>query len=720
MRIAFPIAGRRGPRGDWTAARPGGADHSTLTLAHSLAETDVEPVIFVHGNGPTVDYVERLGLPVEVLDLEPVNKKLGLTDEMIAYVLGGADEARAAVARQRIDIVHTNDAALHRTWGLLKDSVGFRHVWHERGLFQHPDRIQPHLAAAEAVVTISRFVAARAPGPIIDRVQVVDNPVRVDKTYDRAAERAWLRTEFGLPEGSRVLTQVANGNARKRWPVFFEAASKAAKEAPDLRFLCLGYTIKRETNELMRQHFPGDLRERMVVANYRYDAHRIIAGTDVLVATAKDEPLGRTIIEAGLVGTPILAAASGGHDELLREIAPNCLVEKQTPQGFAEAFARLPDLISTYDTRLREPVREAFQNRFTPERHVDAIRAIYAEVLSGRTPFTRSPAVTPAARDSPTSILTTSEEPMTPKAAKRRRRDAVDEKIFGYYNTDMPTVAYCLSGLRRLSVDPEDKRARRMLLAHGPRFISRQQRFLYACASILPVDLFLDIGVNYGECLVALPLFSQTRVIGYEANPSLHSYIERTLSYNDDLRHVSLRNYAIGDVPDQTISFYVDASWTGKSSAVPQSGGSIHEINALTTTIDKQMEADDPTLLLVKLDIEGYEARAMRGAVKTNSRIANVIYMLEFDDAFLSRAGEDAAAFVEELGETFTLHALTSGGVTPIGSHDDIPVGDAKDGGRHTDLILTRFSDPALAEIFDTQIRAADPRALQSRLFAVG
>lgn len=702
MRIAFPVAGRRGPRGDWTGARPGGADHSTLTLAQALKTTGAEPVIFVHGDGPTVDYVEHLGLKAEVLDLLPVNKREKLTEAVAQEVRASAEGARVAVARHDVDIVHTNDASLHRTWGILKETVGFQHVWHERGLFQHPELSRQHLAAAEAVLTISQFVAARAPEAVADRVQVVDNPVHADTLYDREDAGKWLRSTFRLPADARVLTMVANGNPRKRWPLFFAAASAAAKADPSLYFICLGYTIKGEINDLMRKHFPGELRRRMVIAEYRYDAPRIIAGSDALVATAKNEPLGRTIVEAAILGTPILAAASGGHDELLRDVNPAYLVEAQTPGGFAEAFGRLPQLIASNDPAFAKRVSETFRARFAPERHVATIRGVYERMMGAGAAATSA----------------TSARPPEKPGATKRPNSPVDQKIRAHYNTDTPNVAYCLSGLRRLGVNPKDNRARKMLLAQGPRFISRQQRFLYACNALLPVDLFLDIGVNYGECLVALPLFSKTRVWGYEANPELQSCLARTLAYNDDLRHVDLRGLAVGDTPHQTISFYVDAAWTGKSSAVPQSGRSIREITAQTTTIDVEMADETPALLLIKLDIEGYEAHAIRGAAQTNRNVANVIYLMEFDDAFLERAGEDPAAFVGELTGLFTVQALTSDGIIPIGSYDDIPTGDAQGGGRHTDLILTRFTDGALKDRFETDICAVSPKDLQTRLFA--
>lgn len=221
MRVAFPINGRPGVRGDWTAARPGGADHSTLTLAVELARRGLRPAVIVHQNGPTVDYVEHLGLDALVLDFAPVDKRAALSDDDVADIARHAQAVAAMLSDSGIDIVHTNDAGLHRTWGILRTLVDFRHVWHERGLFQHPALSKEHLAKADAVLSISDFVRRRAPDAVIGRVRVIDNPVRVDGDFDPTADATWLRSEFELPDDCRIFTMIANGNKRKRWDLFF-------------------------------------------------------------------------------------------------------------------------------------------------------------------------------------------------------------------------------------------------------------------------------------------------------------------------------------------------------------------------------------------------------------------------------------------------------------------------------------------------------------------
>jgi FkbM family methyltransferase len=227
------------------------------------------------------------------------------------------------------------------------------------------------------------------------------------------------------------------------------------------------------------------------------------------------------------------------------------------------------------------------------------------------------------------------------------KESTTDEKILAHFNTDFPHFAYCMGGLRKLSVNPHDARARKMLLAKGPKCFTRNQALIHAFTKNLSIDLFLDIGTNYGETLVSSPLFSKVRRVGFEPNPTLIPYLEKTLRMNDDLEDIEIVNKAVSSVAGETIEFYVSRKWSGKSSAVSGVGaGKTDKIEVETTTIDEQISLTGPvTFLLIKLDVEGYEPAVIRGAQKTHQTVSNILYLMEFDARFIRKGGEDPRAF---------------------------------------------------------------------------
>src|SRR3569623_3622166 len=108
-----------------------------------------------------------------------------------------------------------------------------------------------------------------------------------------------------------------------------------------------------------------------------------------------------------------------------------------------------------------------------------------------------------------------------------------DEEIERNYHTANPHFSYICGGLRRIAVDSNDRRARDLLLRRTPRYFATVQVTVFACHMLLKPTTFIDVGVNYGECLFAKPLFDRTPTFGFEANPALLPYVEKSLLNND-------------------------------------------------------------------------------------------------------------------------------------------------------------------------------------------
>ena len=173
---------------------------------------------------------------------------------------------------------------------------------------------------------------------------------------------------------------IANGNKRKRWDMFFDAAAKSVKSNKRHYFISVGLTTRSEINDLKRKFISSDVVNNIIIAGYRYDALRIVSGTDALVSSAKNEPLGRTIVEAGMLGTPMIISSEGGHRELLQQLSPFCLVERANANKFKEKFEKIDDLSELY-VNVRAHVADSMSWRFSPERHAKSVANLYMSVL---------------------------------------------------------------------------------------------------------------------------------------------------------------------------------------------------------------------------------------------------------------------------------------------------------------------------------------------------
>lgn len=275
---------------------------------------------------------------------------------------------------------------------------------------------------------------------------------------------------------------------------------------------------------------------------------------------------------------------------------------------------------------------------------------------------------------------------------------STDEIIRQHYNTDAPNFAYICGGLRRIAVNPADKRAKMQLLRHGLRYFSKMQAITFIINHIAKPDVYFDVGVNYGECLFAHPLHSSSVIVGFEANPSLMPLIQRSRIYNDDLANVELVAKAVSDVPGQVIPFFVNKAWSGKSTGVAPSRAraDIQRIEVETTSLDAEFSnLRDWSTAVIKVDVEGFEPNVIRGGRDLfKERGKNIIIMLEFDSAFIAESGGDAEEFFDLLQDIFDVYLILRRSVWKIDSLDvvrDLSPGQSK---IHCDLMLVRTDDP--------------------------
>jgi FkbM family methyltransferase len=286
-----------------------------------------------------------------------------------------------------------------------------------------------------------------------------------------------------------------------------------------------------------------------------------------------------------------------------------------------------------------------------------------------------------------------------------RGRKVIKQTIRDSYNVSAPHFAFICGGMRRIAVDPSDRRAQMQLLRHGIRYFSKIQALTYSLISVFKPDIFVDVGVNYGESLFCLPLNSQTKVIGFEANPELADMLERSLVYNDDLS-VEIVGKAVSDESDgSTIPFYLNRKWSGKSTALPfaaaESG--TERIEVETTTVDAEVLSRYPTpeTVVMKVDVEGLEPKVLRGTSELFAAATNVICILEFDSKFLESGEETARGFFEEMQSQFHMYLARRARIEAIESFEGLAKIANAQGRLHCDLIVVKAGTPEFLSRFE-------------------
>ena len=139
------------------------------------------------------------------------------------------------------------------------------------------------------------------------------------------------------------------------------------------------------------------------------------------------------------------------------------------------------------------------------------------------------------------------------------------------------------------------------------------------------------------------------RVLSFEPHPENFRRLEHNLSLND-LPRVSAFHLGLGEAPGQASMLSVDEFNLGMHRIVPHRSGGAQPADTIElTTLDSVCERHGLDRLdWVKIDVEGYELKVLRGGLRALEELRPRLFV-EVDDAHLRDQGDSADALLGEL-----------------------------------------------------------------------
>jgi FkbM family methyltransferase len=153
-----------------------------------------------------------------------------------------------------------------------------------------------------------------------------------------------------------------------------------------------------------------------------------------------------------------------------------------------------------------------------------------------------------------------------------------------------------------------------------------------------PGDVVIDGGANIGlfTLLAAARVGDSGRVIACEPSPPTMDLLRANV-HGNLLDWVELREVALAETPGR-LAMRVFEAGSGYSSFVPSSAEASSEVEVQVTTLDEIAGNLARTVSLVKLDVEGAELRALRGASRLLSE-NRPDFIIELEPEHLARQG---------------------------------------------------------------------------------
>jgi glycosyltransferase involved in cell wall biosynthesis len=258
-------------------------------------------------------------------------------------------ELAQLLARVRPDLVHANNLSIARISGPVVADAGLRGVGHLRDIVKLSRQAICDLNQHSRLLAVSHATrdAHVGQGLDADRCRVLYNGVDLDEFRPRRSS-GHLHRELGLPAPARLVVTIGQLGLRKGTEVVLAAAARVAKELADVHWLIVG---ERTSNKDESRKFESNLRSiaaepplagRVHFLGRRADVPQLMNECVLLVHGARQEPLGRVLLEATASGLAVVATDVGGT----REIFPTSddgaiLVPPDDSSAIAESMVAL-------------------------------------------------------------------------------------------------------------------------------------------------------------------------------------------------------------------------------------------------------------------------------------------------------------------------------------------------------------------------------------------
>jgi UDP-glucose:(heptosyl)LPS alpha-1,3-glucosyltransferase len=383
-------------------AESGGVEAYLFRLLRSLLE-----------RGHEVDYFcARVEVGIDDPRLRVVRVPQPRRPTSVRVALFASRSARAIAEAERLrpyDVVQGFGRTCHQT--LYRDGSGCHADYREayldrvkrRGFLRTHYRLFPTDAVVQAierrryakrpprvVIAISRFVREqilrRYP---LDpqRVRVLYNGLDLERHHPRLREagRAELLREAcpGTPAGEapRVLAFVGSDFGRKGLDLLIDALALLEREPARRGHLVAVIGTDHREEKWRRAAARRGVAHRLRFLGFRRDVPALLAGSDGLVLPSWFDAFGNVVAEALACGTPVVASASCGGAEWIREGENGFVVPRQEAACLAQKLRALLDLEEP--GALREMARRTAL-AYPWEAHVDALLSVYREIAEDR------------------------------------------------------------------------------------------------------------------------------------------------------------------------------------------------------------------------------------------------------------------------------------------------------------------------------------------------
>lgn len=365
-----------------------GSAYSGLLLADGLREAGWDTHIAFGFEGPILERYDTAGHETHVIPhdnwLRRDRTHQFAKDVYLEWKKAGTFEA--LIQDLAPDAVYLN-TVVSLAGAIAAQRTGVPCVWHLREMFADigGEMHAPNWAIplvrwvirryADRLVANSTATARNLLGDSASDVTVIPNAVR-SSYFAEERTQAETRAVFGLEPSGTLIGVPGSLRPMKGHPFFFDAAASLLRAQEGLRVVVTGEGGADFTHQLKEQVRDLGIQDRVEFLGWVDDMRAFYRACDLVCIPSRAEPFGRTAIEAFAVGTPVVASAVGGLQNIIEDGETGLLVPYGDEEALAGSVRRLleaPGLRRALSMNARQEGERKYHERVYKQRVTELV-----------------------------------------------------------------------------------------------------------------------------------------------------------------------------------------------------------------------------------------------------------------------------------------------------------------------------------------------------------
>lgn len=214
----------------------------------------------------------------------------------------------------------------------------------------------------------------------------------------------------------------------------------------------------------------------------------------------------------------------------------------------------------------------------------------------------------------------------------------------------------------RMTFKTEDAAGRRMY--RRGNYEPHLTKFVTEHVKLREGDVAFDIGANLGWFSLLLNSTTGGFVHAFEPDPLNFDLLSKNIAQNGAERILPVRSAVADQIGEMTLYLYPDKN-RGRHSLLPINEG--EKVSVQTITLDQYAEdsnIDPKTVRFIKIDIEGFETVALKGARKVLE--SGPMVLAEFVPEYMEKGGLSVSEYLDYMHSFgFEPHVVDVGSGAP-------------------------------------------------------